>query len=272
MTVEYHPIKLDAPSSMSLRAFATKYSGELSKDDAKKLLKKNQEKMRKLQVRLHAEDKQSLLVVFQAMDTGGKDSTIEKVVGHLNPQGCAVHGFKKPTDEELAHDFLWRVHPHTPAAGQISIFNRSHYEDVLIVKVHQWAADRVIDQRYEQINQFENLLHSAGTRIVKIMLHISSEYQRERLIRRLEKPSKQWKFNPADLVEREHWDAYTSAYETMLSRCSTSMAPWYIVPAETRWYRNVIVSQILRDTLEEMDPQFPDANFDPDDYKIDSLS
>ena len=241
------------------------------KDAAKAALKANREQMAELQERLYAEGKQSLLLVLQAMDTGGKDSTIRHVTEGLNPQGCSVASFKAPTELELAHDFLWRVHQQAPPKGHIRIFNRSHYEDVLIVKVHQWAPPEVIEQRYAHINAFERLLSDAGTRIVKVMLYISKDYQLERLRRRLRRPDKHWKFNPGDLDERAHWDAYMAAYEAALRRCSTEHAPWYVVPAERRWFRDLVVSSLLLIALEAMDPQYPAPTFNLADYPPESL-
>ena len=224
-----------------------------------------------LQEKLYAERTRSVLVVLQAMDAAGKDSTVEHVFGRLNPQGVRVWNFKKPTGPELAHDFLWRVHKRAPGAGYIRVFNRSHYEDVLIVKVRGWAPPEEIDRRYGHINHFESLLADRGTQVVKLFLHVSKEYQRDRLRRRLRRPDKHWKFNPADLDERAKWDEYQDAYETALHRCSTAAAPWYVIPAEERWFRDLVVSQILRETLEELDPRFPAPTFDPADYPPESI-
>ncbi|MBT8400676.1 MAG: polyphosphate kinase 2 family protein [Rhodothermia bacterium] len=224
-----------------------------------------------LQERLYAEGEQALLLVLQAMDTAGKDSTIRKVASGINPQGCRVYSFKVPSANELARDFLWRVHAQVPRKGHIGIFNRSHYEDVLVVRVKGLAPIEVVDKRYEQINEFEQLLHETGTRVIKIMLHISKEYQRERLLRRLRREDKLWKFNPGDLKERARWDDYMEAYEIMLNRCSTEAAPWYVVPAENRWYRNLVIGGLIRDTLTEMNPELPDLDFDPADYPPESI-
>ena len=249
----------------------TEVSGGLDDDALEAILDSNADAMEELQERLYAEGEQSLLVVFQAMDAGGKDSTTRKVFGPINPQGVRVWSFKKPTALELSHDFLWRVHRRAPGAGYIGVFNRSHYEDVLIVKVHGWASPETLDARYEHIVNFERLLESGGTRVVKIMLHISKEYQRKRLVRRLERPDKHWKFNPGDLKERALWDEYMAAFETALERTSTASAPWYVVPAENRDFRNALVSQIVRETLESMDPQFPEPEFDPNDFPLESI-
>ena len=225
-----------------------------------------------LQERLYAEGEQALLLVLQAMDAGGKDSTIRKVLSGLNPQGVRVWSFKAPTPVERSHDFLWRVHRRVPRAGYINVFNRSHYEDVLIVRVKNLAPAEVVERRYEHIAAFERMLADEGTRVVKVMLHISPEYQLKRFRRRLKRPDKHWKFNPDDLAERARWDDYMRAFEIALERTSTDRAPWYVVPAEERWFRDLVVSQLLRETLEAMDPQYPPPDFDPADYPPESLT
>jgi PPK2 family polyphosphate:nucleotide phosphotransferase len=226
----------------------------------------NRDRLDELQVRLYAEGAKSLLLVLQAMDTGGKDSCIRRVTEGINPQGCRVVPFKVPCPHELAHDFLWRVHPHVPARGMIGIFNRSHYEDVLVVKVRQLASADVVERRYHHLVEFERVLADAGTRIVKVMLHISKDYQAEQLRERVTDPAKQWKFNPGDLEERQRWDDYMAAYETALGRTSTDWAPWYVVPAENKWWRDLVVSELLRRALEDIDPRFPPPRFDPAAY------
>lgn len=243
----------------------------VDENDAKKRYKKNLDFLQDYQKRLYAERRQALLLILQGMDTAGKDNTIRQIANDLNPQGCEVTGFKAPSEEELSHDFLWRVHDHAPRAGHIDIFNRSHYEDVLIVRVHQWAPSVLIDKRYKHINDFEKLLYDHNTRIVKVMLHISKDYQLERLCRRLKRPDKLWKFNPGDLKERERWTKYMDAYEVALNRCSTDYAPWYVIPAENRWFRDLVISQILVDIFEEMNPQYPPPDFDPADYPPESV-
>lgn len=270
-TVDYETYRVKPDQEVVLARLATHDDQGIDKDRGKKHFKKNIRKLKGYQERLFAEHKQSLLIVLQAMDTGGKDSTLRKLAGDLNPQGCTVSGFKAPSYEELSHDFLWRVHDRVPRAGHIGIFNRSHYEDVLVVRVHGLAPESLIDSRYGHINDFEQLLSDHGTRIVKFMLHISKDYQLERLRRRLRHPDKHWKFNPDDLKERDHWDEYMQAYEIMLSRCSTDFAPWYVIPAETRWFRNLVVSQVVLDTFKEMAPEFPRADFDIEDYPPESL-
>jgi PPK2 family polyphosphate:nucleotide phosphotransferase len=244
----------------------------LDRKRAESILKRNRKKIVKLQERLYAEDKGAVLLVLQAMDTGGKDSTLRSVTKGINPQGTRIYGFKAPSKKELARDFLWRVHEQVPPKGHIGIFNRSHYEDVLIVRVHGWAPPELTEARYGHINNFEALLHEHGTRVVKVMLNISKEYQLERLRRRLARPDKHWKFNPGDLKERALWLDYMSAYEAMLSKCSTENAPWYVVPAEQRWYRDAVVSQLLLNILESINPQYPQPTFDPLEFTPESLS
>jgi PPK2 family polyphosphate:nucleotide phosphotransferase len=201
-------------------------------------------------------------VVLQGIDTAGKGGTIEHVMGAFNPQGCHVHGFKVPSDEELARDYLWRVHQRVPRSGEIGIFDRSHYEDVLVVRAHGLVPRQRWERRYDQINAFERLLVEEGTVIVKLFLAIDKDEQRERLQARLDDPAKRWKMRLRDLEERKRWDDYVAAYEAMLQRCSTELAPWFAVPAGRKWFRNLAVSQILLETLEEMDPQLPPG---PDD-------
>jgi PPK2 family polyphosphate:nucleotide phosphotransferase len=210
-----------------------------------------------LQRRLWGESEQKLLLVLQATDTGGKDGTIRNVFTGVNPQGIKVHPFGKPTEEELAHDYLWRIHHHTPANGRIAVFNRSHYEDVLVVRVRNLVPQERWEKRYRHINEFERMLSDEGTRVVKVYLNISREEQKERLEARLADPDKNWKFNKADLDDRAMWADFRLAFEAMLSRTSTAHAPWYVVPANRKWYRNLVVSQILIDTLEDMNPQYP---------------
>ena len=231
--------------------------GGMKKAEGKAALEELLARLQQLQERLYAESRQSLLVVFQATDTGGKDGTIRAVFEGTNPQGVRVASFKVPTAEELAHDFLWRIHKETPARGMIGIFNRSHYEDVIVVRVKNIVPETVWRPRYQIINEFERLLALNGTRIVKFFLHISKDEQKQRLQERLDDPRKHWKFSSADLKEREHWDAYQHAFEDALNHCSTDYAPWYVVPANRNWYRNLVVASTLVHTLEQMNPQFP---------------
>jgi PPK2 family polyphosphate:nucleotide phosphotransferase len=254
-----------------LSTFSTRYNGDLDKDELKDLRDEEYDRLRDLQEQLYAEREQSLLVVLQAMDAAGKDSTIEKLTGRLNAQGCKVHSFKKPTEIELAHDFLWRIHQRVPSKGEIGIFNRSHYEDVLIVKVHHWASAETIERRYDYINGFESLLADRGTRVVKFMLNISPEYQLSRFRNRLQNPEKYWKFNPADLDERGHWDDYMNAFEVAMQRTSPDTAPWFVVPAENRRYRDYIIAKALADILEDMNPEYPEPDFDIKDYPPESI-
>jgi PPK2 family polyphosphate:nucleotide phosphotransferase len=227
------------------------------KEDSLDELQKQLERISNLQERLYAESKQSLLIVLQAMDTGGKDGTIRGVFDGVNPEGCRVWSFKVPTPEELAHDFLWRIHSKTPERGMICIFNRSQYEDVLAVRVHELVPESVWEKRYDLINNFEQLLHEDNTAIIKFYLHISREEQKERLEARRDTPDKQWKFHTSDLAERARWDDYMLAYEDAINKCSTEYAPWYVIPANKKWYRNVVIARTIADTLEAMDPQFP---------------
>jgi len=220
-------------------------------------LAKNLDELSSLQYRLYAESRRSLLVVLQAIDAGGKDGTIRHVMSGLNPQGVDVTSFKVPEGAEKRHDYLWRIHQAVPEWGKIGIFNRSHYEDVLVVRVHGLAPKAVWSKRYGEINEFERMLSDSGVRIVKFLLYISKEEQAARFRARLDDKSKNWKFSPADLKERQYWDEYTAAYEEMLQKCSTKHAPWYLIPANCKWFRNLAVSQILRDTLASMDLKFP---------------
>ncbi len=215
------------------------------------------ERLRELQERLWAEQGQSLLVVLQAMDAGGKDGTLKHLFRGINPVGARVASFRAPSKEELEHDFLWRVHKRTPAKGEIVVFNRSHYEDVLVVRVRGLVPEAVWRPRYELINQFEASLAGAGTRIVKLFLHISKEEQADRFRHRLDDPTKRWKFRAGDLEDRAYWDDYQAAFAEALERTSTGHAPWYVVPADRKWYRNWVVSQIVLGTLEEMGPEYP---------------
>jgi PPK2 family polyphosphate:nucleotide phosphotransferase len=229
------------------------------KKHVEKELEKQRQRLQNLQERLYAEHKRSLLIVLQAMDTGGKDGTIKHVFGGLNPQGCQVWSFKKPSDEELNHDFLWRYHQRTPQRGMISIFNRSHYEDVLIVRVKQLVPENVWLERYHLINEFEHMLTLNNIAVIKFFLHISKDEQKRRLESRLQDPDKHWKFSSNDLKERLFWDDYQAAFEDMINNCSTAHAPWYVVPANNKWYRNLAIARTIADTLEAMNPQYPSA-------------
>lgn len=220
------------------------------------------------QDKLFAEGRRALLVVLQGTDTAGKDGTIRHVFNETGPLGVTVTSFRRPSEEELAHDFLWRVHLACPRRGTIGIFNRSHYEDVLIGRVRKLAPAREIEARYDQINAFEKMLTETGTTILKFMLHISREEQGERLQDRLNEPDSRWKFNPADLEDRKLWDAYQAAYELMLSKCSTPWAPWHVIPADRKWGRNAAIAAIVRETLETMNPQYPKPDWNPKDFRV----
>ncbi len=215
-----------------------------------------------MQELLYCEGKRRVLVVLQGMDTSGKDGVIRKVFEGVNPQGVRVASFKVPTPIELSHDYLWRIHSQTPGKGEMVIFNRSHYEDVLAVRVHNLVPDGVWKKRYDQINAFERLLVEEGTTVLKFFLHISRDEQKERLLERIETPEKHWKFNPGDLEERKLWPQYTEAYEDLLNKTSTDWAPWYIVPADKKWFRNLLISSVLVDTLKGFDMQYPEAGED----------
>jgi PPK2 family polyphosphate:nucleotide phosphotransferase len=259
-------------SRLRLHSIPTNVTGGLKEDDAKEELKKLLKRMEDLHELMYADGRQSLLVVLQAMDTAGKDSTIKSVFTGFNPIGCSVTAFKAPNDTEKKHDFLWRIHQHAPRRGHISIFNRSHYEDVLIVRVKKLVPAKQVEKRYAHINAFEKMLHDEGTRIVKFYLHISKEYQKERLIRRLSMPDKLWKFDPNDLVERKLWPQYRRAYEEAMQRCSTPDAPWYIIPSETRWYRDLLIARVLVQTMESMKMKYPKPTFDPNKIRIRELT
>ncbi|WP_135210789.1 polyphosphate kinase 2 family protein [Vitreimonas flagellata] len=221
-----------------------------------------------LQDRLWAERSRALLVVLQGIDTSGKDGTVRGVFNQCGPLGVSVTAFGKPTEEELAHDYLWRVHAAVPKKGMIGVFNRSHYEDVLVAKVRGLAPKDAIEQRYDQINAFEKHLSENGVTVLKFMLHISKEEQRQRLQERLDKPEKNWKFNAGDLEDRKLWDEYQAAYETLLDRCSTEHAPWRVIPADKKWRRNAIIAAIVHGTLEEMNPRYPVVEWKPTDYVV----
>lgn len=241
--------KIAPDTRVSLAKFDPDDDGGLSKDEGKARFAKLNAELDLLQEELYAAGTHSVLMVLQGMDTSGKDGTIRSVLLNLNPQGCQVESFKVPTEEELAHDFLWRVHSVVPRKGMFGVFNRSHYEDVLVVRVHELAPKAVWKARYDQINQFEALLAAAGTIVVKFYLHISSHEQEQRLLEREQDVAKAWKLSAGDWRERQHWDAYIEAYEDALSRCSTAAAPWYIVPANKKWFRNLAISEVLVDTL-----------------------
>ena len=228
-----------------------------NRDKAEKEFKKLRKEFRDLQARFYAENKHKLLLVFQAMDAGGKDGTIRAVTQGVNPQGVRVTSFKAPSTIERAHDFLWRVHMAVPAKGMIGIFNRSHYEDVLIVRVDNLVPESVWRPRYDHINNFEKMLTDSGTIILKFYLHISKEEQRERFQERIDLPEKNWKFSFEDLEKRKQWDDYMLAFEEMMQNTSTVYAPWYVIPSNQNWYRNLAITHVIVDTLRQLNPQFP---------------
>lgn len=238
------------------------------RDAAEKEFEELREELAHLQYQLWAEGRQKLLVVLQARDAGGKDSTIRHVFRGVNPQGVRVASFKAPTEEELAHDYLWRIHRRVPPTGMIGVFNRSHYEDVLVVRVRNLAPESVWRPRYEQINHFERLLSDTGTRILKFYLHISKDEQKERFQDRLDKPHKRWKFSRDDLEKRKLWESYTEAFEEMLYRTTTDYAPWHVIPGDQKWYRNLVVARAIVGALKEMNPQFPQPEEGLDDIVI----
>ncbi len=242
---------------IDLSKFDTDGSDGLEKDAIKKQTRKNLERISELQAMLYAEHKRSLLYVLQAIDAGGKDSTICDVFGSMNPQGCKVTSFKQPTALERDHDFLWRVHQAVPAKGDVAVFNRSHYEDVLVVRVHGLVPKPVWSERYEQINAFENLLASNDTHIMKFFLHISKDEQLKRFKDRLDEPSKNWKVSAGDYEERKLWDDYQKAFEDMLGKCSTELAPWHVIPSNHKWVRNSLISTLIVEQLEGLKMSYP---------------
>jgi PPK2 family polyphosphate:nucleotide phosphotransferase len=252
---------LSGRDTVCAHLFADKAEGAAS-------LKADAEEIDVLQDRLWADRTRALLVVLQGIDTSGKDGAVRGVFGKCGPLGVTVTPFGRPTEEELAHDYLWRVHAAAPKKGMIGVFNRSHYEDVLVGKVRKLAPAAVIEQRYEQINAFERHLSENGVVVLKFMLHISKDEQRERLQERLDDPAKHWKFNPGDLEDRALWDEYQAAYEAMLDRCSTAHAPWRVVPADKKWRRNAIIAAVVRAKLEEMNPQYPTVDWKASDFRI----
>ena len=242
-----------------------RYEGD---NEAKEELAKHLDQLARLQNLLYAENRRALLIILQGMDTSGKDGTIRHVMAGLSPQGVQVRSFKKPTEEELAHDFLWRIHRCVPRRGEIGIFNRSHYEDVLVVRVHELVPKNLWRERYEQINQFEKILVRNGAILLKFFLHISKKEQKERLQERLADPTRYWKFSIEDVAERKYWSEYRRAYEAALSRCSTRWAPWHIVPANHKWYRNLAIARTIIETLQQLDMQYPPPSVDIDQVKV----
>lgn len=241
---------------------------EGGKKEGKEELKKLNLRLQELQELLYAEHKHTLLVVLQGIDTAGKDGTINHVFEGVNPQGVRVASFKVPTQEELDHDYLWRIHKQTPRRGEIGIFNRSHYEDVLVVRIHNLAPEDVWKKRFDHINAFESMLADEGVTILKFFLYINKDEQKERFQARLDDPTKHWKFNPGDLKERERWPEYIQAYEDVLSKTSTKCAPWYVIPSNRKWYRNLVVAETIIKTLEGFDMKYPEADWKPEEIVI----
>jgi PPK2 family polyphosphate:nucleotide phosphotransferase len=253
------PYLVKPGSRAKLSKWTTDETGRFKdKSEGRDATEGNLKKLDEMQEVLYAQSKFAVLIVLQAMDAGGKDGTIESIFSGVNPQGCAVSSFKAPSSLELSHDYLWRVHAACPSRGMIGIFNRSHYEDVLIARVKKLVPKQVWNKRYRHINEFERMLADEGTTIIKFYLHISKQEQNERMKARLADRAKRWKFNPADIVEGKRWDDYMEAFEDTLSECSTDHAPWYVVPADHKWYRNWVVSDIIVRTMKKLDLKYPD--------------
>lgn len=263
-TMHYRRLFLAEPGkNLSLKKIDPGFRGKhKSHAGAKPEIESNQQKLSELQPVLWAQKQHSLLIVLQGMDAGGKDGTVSHVLGALNPQGVVVRGFKTPTPEEAAHDFLWRVHPHAPARGYIAVFNRSHYEDVLAPRVHGSISRDVCEQRYKRIREFERLLADNGTQVLKFFLYISPEEQLKRFAARLEDPQRNWKISESDYAERPNWDRYMTAYEDAISATSEKHAPWYVIPSNHKWLRNLAVSQIIVETLQELKLAYPEPVVD----------
>ena len=251
------PLHLPPGRDIRLADFDPDFHDGLDRDQAEAETQRHCEKLDELAYRLFAEAKRAVVVVLQGIDTSGKDGTIRMLAGGISPQCLDVKSFKAPSALELSHDFLWRVHNAIPAHGRIGIFNRSQYEDVVVVRVRKLVPQHVWQERYAQINAFEKLLHDGGLTFVKCFLHISKKEQRQRLEERLRDPKKQWKLGPDDLEDRKHWNDFQTAYDDALTQCNTEYAPWHIVPADRKWYRNLVVARLVRQAIERLDPQFP---------------
>ena len=261
--MDYRKEFIVAPGdSVKLDSIDANYTGKIQSEEAETQLEKHHKAFRELQYLMYAENKRSLLIVLQGRDASGKDGTIRKVFSVMNPQGCTVKSFKVPSRVEAAHDFLWRCHNAVPARGQVTIFNRSHYEDVLVVRVHSLVPKKVWSRRYAHINAFEELLYDNHTQILKFFLHIDQEEQLERFKKRIDNPAKHWKISDADYAERPYWDAYTDAFEDALEKCSTKHAPWFVIPSNKKWFRNLAIARIVVDTLQDMNMQFPEPVVD----------
>ncbi len=267
--------RYDGDGTFHLKNYTTNDTAPFtSKEEAVALMEANKKEIAVLQDRLYAESKESVLLILQAMDAAGKDSAIKHVISGINPQGVSVHNFKQPNAQELDHDYLWRAFRVLPERGNIGVFNRSYYEDVLVVRVHdlheranlpdRCLTKNLFERRYKQISQFEQYLHDNGTRVVKIFLHLSKEEQKERFLSRIDNPEKNWKFSRSDLEERAYWDDYQDAYEDAIEATACKDAPWYIVPADKKWYARLVISQIILETLQEINPHYPEL---PEDTK-----
>jgi PPK2 family polyphosphate:nucleotide phosphotransferase len=269
MTDVLHGLRVEPghPARLHQRDPASR-CGLRDRDEAEMVMAEELEQLRELQGRLWGESARSILLVLQGMDTAGKDGTIRKVFSGVNPQACRVAAFKAPNPMELAYDFLWRVHREVPREGEIGIFNRSHYEDVVAARIVGAIDDKQCERRMHHIRSFEALLHDEGTTVCKVFLHISRDEQRERLQARLDEPTKRWKFDPGDLETRRRWDEYQARYETALTETSTEHAPWHVVPADRKWVRDVVVARLLVATLERLDPQYPPPPPGLDDVQL----
>lgn len=263
-TVDYRKELIVKPGSkVALKHVDANYhDAQQSHQKALPSIDKNLKRMAQLQYQLYAEHKRAVLIVLQGIDAAGKDGVCRHVIDGMNPQGCSVVGFKQPTAEELAHDFLWRIHRQTPGHGQVVVFNRSHYEDVLITRVHKIVSKEVWSERYELINDFERLLGTSNTLVIKFFLYISADEQLARFKTRLDDPMRHWKISEADYKERELWNDYIAAYEDMLAKCSTKHAPWYVIPSNHKWFRNLAVSQIICDAMEDLGMKMPEPTVD----------
>ena len=266
--VDVDSFRVREGTNVDLNEMTTRGPEDVSRDKGEKLFHEVREQMVERQGVFHADGRRSMLVVLQAMDAGGKDSTIRNVFSHFDPQGVRVVSFKSPTARELRQDFLWRIHAHCPPKGRIGIFNRSHYEDVVIARIRSFVPEEVWSRRYDHIRHFERMLSDEGTTVLKFFLHMSKDYQKQRLERRLKRPDKWWKFNPEDLEERQHWDEYMDVYSHAIGHSSTERCPWYVIPSERRWLRNLIITGVVAQTLESMDLRFPPAHFKPEDFFV----
>lgn len=254
--------RIEPGSQFWLKDCDTRCSGKLDKKSALKRIVKLQQRMKELQFRLYAEQQRSLLICLQALDTGGKDGVVRHVIGSMNPQGCRVVSFKQPTTEELAHDFLWRIEAAAPKRGEVTIFNRSHYEDVLTARVHELVPKNIWFKRFEHMNEFEQGLNDNGTHILKFFLHISKDEQLARFKKRLDDPTRHWTISEADYLERKNWSEYETAYQDAISLCNTEHAPWFVIPSDHKWYRNLVVSEIIVETMEALDCKLPPTTVD----------